>query len=100
MRLYIDDIRFPKTEFDFIARSSLSAIQYMDSEGCPDYISFDHDLGGDDTAMIVVKWMIKRDLDNNGGFIPDNFEFNVHTANPVGGANISGYLNSYLKTRG
>lgn len=99
MRLYIDDIRIPKTPGWEIAKDSASAIEYMKMFGCPDYISFDHDLGGDDTAMIIVKWMVEEDLDRNGAFIPKGFEFNVHSANPVGAANILGYLNSYLGQR-
>ncbi len=99
MRMYIDDIRDPKGDFDFVASSSDSAIYIMKMDGCPDFISFDHDLGGDDTAMKVVKWMVNRDLDLNGKFIPQGFNFYVHSANPVGAANISGYLNAYLKQK-
>ncbi len=97
-RLYIDDLRTPKTNDWIIKRSSQAAIEYMAFKGCPSYISFDHDLGGDDTAMKVVKWMVETDLDNPG-FIPLVFKFNVHSANPVGAANIKGYLNAYLRTR-
>ena len=99
MRLYIDDIRNPKGDFDVIARTSTAAIQVIENLGCPEYISFDHDLGGDDTAMIIVKWMVNRDLDLNGKFIPEGFEFNVHSANPVGAANITAYINAYLRQR-
>jgi len=99
MKLYIDDIRDPKGEFDYIARTSNKAIQWMTFNGCPKFISFDHDLGGDDTAIKVVKWMVEKDLDNNGTFIPIDFSFFVHSANPVGAANITGYLNAYLKQR-
>jgi hypothetical protein len=53
--------------------------------------------------MVIVKFLIEEDLDMNEAyntnFIPSNFEFNVHSANPVGAANIEGYLNSYLNTR-
>jgi len=97
-RLYIDDIRTPKNAFDIITRTSKESIRIMENEGCPEFISFDHDLGGEDTSMIVVKWMVEQDLDNPG-FIPDNFKFNVHSANPVGAANIEGYLNAYIRTR-
>lgn len=98
-RLYIDDIRVPKSMGWFIERSSQDAIDFIEDYGCPDYISFDHDLGGDDTAMVVVKWLIEKDLDANGNYIPEHFEFNVHSANPVGVQNIEGMLNSYLKFR-
>lgn len=99
MRLYIDDIRTPKGNFDNITRSSNETIELMKIVGCPQYISFDHDLGGDDTSMIIIKWMIELDLDKDGSFIPNNFEWNVHSANPVGSANINSYLNSYMKQK-
>ena len=98
--LYIDDIRnpSPNTEVTFIARSSAQAIAYMEDNSCPDVCLFDHDLGGDDTAMTIVKYMVEKDLDFPG-FIPEDFSFDVHSANPVGAANIRGYLNCYLKQR-
>ena len=99
MRLYIDDIRNPKGEFDYIARNSEDAIEFMIRNRCPEFISFDHDLGENDTSMNIVKWMIEMDLDTDGDFIPDDFDFYVHSANPVGKANIEGYLKAYLKSR-
>ena len=98
MRMYLDDIRIPEFEYDVIARTSSEAINFIEINGCPEFISFDHDLGGDDTAMIVVKYLIQKDLDNHL-FIPLNFRFNVHSANPIGKANIEGYLNCYLRQR-
>lgn len=97
--LYIDDIRNPKSEFDKITRSSDETIEYITRYGCPNFISFDHDLGGDDTSMVIVKWLIEMDLDMGGEFIPRNFSWNVHSANPVGAANIEGYLNSYINQK-
>ena len=97
-RLYIDDIRDPKGEFDFVARNSVNARAWMEDNGCPNFISFDHDLGGDDTAMRVVKFMVEKDL-RHPGWIPEDFKFFVHSANPVGAANIEGYLNCYLKVK-
>jgi len=99
MRLYIDDIRDPKGDGFDVVRSSVEAIDYMSLAGCPEFISFDHDLGGDDTAMIIVKWMVDTDLDCDGEFIPKDFEFFVHSANPVGVANIHSFLESYLSFR-
>lgn len=62
-------------------------------------ISFDHDLGGDDTAMVVVKRLIELDMDADGSFIPRDFTFHVHSANPVGGENIRALLAQYLAMR-
>ena len=97
--MYIDDIRTPKNEYTMICRNSDETIEYMVRNGCPEFISFDHDLGGDDTSIIIVKWLINMDLDMDGEFIPNNFSWNIHSANPVGAANIEGYLTAYMKSK-
>ncbi len=99
MKLYIDDIRNPPSTFDVLTRSSRETIDYMENYGCPNYISFDHDLGGDDTSMIIVNYMIQKDMNTEGEFIPDDFVFYVHSANPVGKSNIEGLLNNYINFR-
>lgn len=73
----------------------------MKQNGCPDYISFDHDLGdiGTKTGKDVANWIVERDQELEGKFIPENFEFNVHSANPVGTENIEGLLKQYLSFR-
>jgi hypothetical protein len=101
-KLYIDDIRTPNDKNDWvIARSSEKAISLIKNLGFPSIISFDHDLGEDDTAMKVAKWIVNTDLDKEEqgkrDWIPSNFKFFVHSANPTGKANIEGLLNSYLK---
>lgn len=98
-KLFIDDLRSPPDQSWAVARSSEQAIRAMQSFGCPRMISFDHDLGGDDTAMKVVHWMVEKDLDCGGWFIPQNFDFLIHSANPVGVQNLFGLLNGYLKQR-
>ena len=100
--LFLDDERMPPSNFNgelVVARSLQEAIDLIVKNGCPYYISFDHDLGGDLTGMQLVKWIIEKDLDENGGFIPKNFSFFVHSANPVGGKNIQTLLSSYLEWR-
>ncbi len=100
--LYLDDLRTPpkKTKWDCVARNTREAIAYFDSEGCPDYISFDHDLGEKEpTGFDLAKLMVNRDLDSNYGFIPAVFRFHVHSANPVGRVNIQSLLDSYLSHR-
>jgi hypothetical protein len=94
--LFIDDLRDPPGVEWVVARSSSEAISLLKERGCPARISFDHDLGGDDTAMVVAKWLIDTDIDCSGRFIPDKFDFSVHSANPVGAANIQGLLDAYL----
>jgi len=100
--MFIDDIRMP-ADRGFsndmpIFRTSQDAINELAAAGCPDFISFDHDLGGEDTSMRVVNFLIEADLEC-GSFIPKNFTFNVHSDNPVGKANIEGKLGGYLKFR-
>lgn len=97
-KLYVDDERFPKTDNWTIVRSFTEAKEYILSNGCPDYISFDHDLGLDGTGFDLAKWIVEYDLDNN--IIPEKFNFNVHSANPVGAENIQALLNSYLSFKG
>ena len=95
--LYIDDDRIPKTylPWDFV-RSFEDATSYIRENGIPEYISFDHDLGTELNGYDIAKWMVEQDLDRTLSF-PKGFEFNVHSANPVGARNITEYLNGYLK---
>ncbi|MEZ0600875.1 cyclic-phosphate processing receiver domain-containing protein [Paraburkholderia sp. IW21] len=98
-RLFIDDIRDPVASDWVIARTSLEATTILEARGCPFEISFDHDLGGEDTAMVVVRKLVAMDLDAGGGFIPAGFVYSVHSANPVGKRNIEGLLDAYLRQR-
>ncbi|MCK5020010.1 MAG: hypothetical protein KAS32_23355 [Candidatus Peribacteraceae bacterium] len=95
--LYIDDIR-PCPPGYKLAWSYETAIECIIINGCPDHISFDHDLGTDKTGYDIAKYIVEYDLDHPG-FIPDGFTFNVHSANPVGRANIEGLLNNYLSKK-
>jgi hypothetical protein len=99
-RLFIDDIRDPVDPDWRIARTSADAIAMLEDLGCPIEISFDHDLGGDDTAMFVVRRLIDLDLDAAGTFIRPDFSYSIHSANPVGRENIKGLLGQYLAVRG
>lgn len=100
--LFLDDERFPKTTKEFIiARTFDQAVAIVEEKGVPNYISFDHDLGYiPDTTDIAktgydfAKWLVDYDIMYNK--IPTDFSYNVHSANPVGAKNISGYLDGYL----
>jgi hypothetical protein len=108
--MFIDDERFPSSNAFWIgenenltkvrmiiARSSIEAIHHFDVDGCPAFISFDHDLGGEDHAMKVVHDLIERDLNMEGNFIPKDFKYYVHSQNCVGVQNIRGLLDGYLE---
>lgn len=96
--MYLDDVReCPDPIFTVVIRTVPAAIAYCEQNGCPVFISFDHDIELY-TGMDFVHWLIEKDLDNPG-FIPYNFDFDVHSANPVGAKNIRHILQNYLDFR-
>lgn len=98
MKLFIDDERFPPNDsYEWIiVRSSDAAVEYVIRYGLPDFISFDHDLGGNDTAMKFIHWLVDELIDGKVK-IPSDFDFYVHSQNPVGVANIQSYMENILK---
>lgn len=86
-KLFIDDERMP-TQSDFIiARNSYDAIWMIENYGLPTEIAFDHDLGGQDTAMRLVAFLEEL-VYNKEVELPEFFTFSVHSQNPVGKRNI------------
>lgn len=66
--------------------------------GFPSFVSFDHDLGADTySGHDIAKFMVDADMMSVPYGFSENFDFYVHSKNPVGKANIEGLLNSYLK---
>lgn len=103
--LFIDDERFPPNDGRewIIARNFAKATSLVLSKGFPSYISFDHDLGNNElTGYDIVKFLIEMDMDdrNSKWKFPDDFDFYVHSQNPIGKQNIESYLNNYLKYKG
>lgn len=93
-KLFLDDIRTPKSEGFVIARSVDEAINLIKQKGFPSYMSLDHDLGEDvPTGYDFVKWIVSEYMDKD---LPQ-FEFNIHSANPVGAENMKGLLNNFIK---
>lgn len=98
-KLYLDDLRAPRTPGPWkCARSFNDAIMLVQIYGLPIYCSFDHDLGIGKTGYDFAKWMVEYELDGNGRF-PNDFDFNVHSANPVGTEAIKQYLTNYFAVR-
>ena len=101
MKMFLDDIRDPKNDYDVIVRSFEEAINFVKENGIPTFISFDHDLGCDEMCNILksgydfAKWLVDMDIENIYKF-PDNFNFDIHSANPIGKNNIKAILNNYL----
>lgn len=98
----MDDIRYPYEVYEkpsaiggfHILRSSDAAQGAVRAFGMPRYISFDHDLGGDDTSMVFLKWLA-NDYWNGTDPIP---EYYIHSANPVGKENIDSFMKSWEKS--
>lgn len=67
--------------------------------GCPSFISFDHDLGLDENGKPMetpelAHWLVEQDL-NNPGFLPADFNYQIHSANLYAANNLS-ILRNYL----
>ena len=104
-KLFLDDLRTVDMIYraadvdDFVVvRSYEEFIQYINTNGLPDFISFDNDLGldaNDDVApdgYACAKWLVYE-----SGLDLRNLEFKVHSANPVAAEQIRGLLTNYLK---
>jgi len=104
-RLFLDDVRdvdwiYPDEDpiSYVVCRSYQAAVASCAERGCPSFVSFDHDLGEDTpTGMDFARWMVEQDLDAN--FFPQEFTWKVHSANPIGAANIEGLLGNYFHTK-
>ncbi|MBB1151444.1 hypothetical protein H4K35_15260 [Myroides sp. NP-2] len=92
MKLYLDDLRPIPNEFIGV-RTYTEFINYINQNGLPDFISFDHDLGLEESGFDCAKWLVNYCLDKKIG-LP---EFTVHSQNPVGKKNIESLLNNFIK---
>ena len=100
--MFIDDLRDPPSPdgWDVVVRSYDSVFECIARRGCPRAISFDHDLGPDaPSGYDIAKRLVEMDLDGEL-HLPDNFEFDVHSMNPVGAENIRALMTNYLSTSG
>jgi hypothetical protein len=75
------------------ARSSSEAMVLIEDKGLPSFISFDHDLGGDDDSSKFVTWM------SNSYYSYPVPDYQIHSANPVGGANIRSKMETWRKSK-
>jgi hypothetical protein len=95
-QLFLDDVRSPQEEGWKIARSSGHAIRLCKLWGMPNRISFDHDLGGEDTAIKFILWMVEALIDEEIQ-LPSDFSYTVHSMNPVGKENIRGHMENITR---
>ena len=74
-------------------------ITWINENGLPRMVGFDHDLGIDEDGTILksgydaAKWLVNYCLDNNLGMC----HWVVQSDNPAGRDNINGLLMSYVK---
>lgn len=122
-RLFLDDERFPQSALNgglvsydselyqndsewFIARNYEEFVDYINENGLPDYISFDHDLADieysmgkmsfsyrEKTGYDCAKWLVDYCHDNNLK-LP---KWQVHSANNIGKKNIQDYIKNAIK---
>lgn len=104
MKLFLDDIRTPDMVYDkmeaggfLIVRSYAEFVEYLEQNRLPDFISFDNDLGLDESGEVApdgyaaAKWLVY-----DSGFDLTDLKFKVHSANPVAAEQIRGLLNNYI----
>ncbi len=103
-KLFLDDIRtidmvYPncnESEFD-IVRTYAAFVSYIKTHGFPNFISFDNDLGLDNSGKVApdgyaaVKWLVFE-----SGLDLRNLDFKIHSANPIAAKQIDGLLTNYI----
>lgn len=116
MRLYLDDVRTPKDTDWEVVRSYDEFAAHVRLHGLENYelMSLDHDLGDtamdeyynnvhpnytldysnikEKTGMDCAKFLVAQSM-TKGIALPAIY---VHSANPIGSANIMGYINNYF----
>jgi hypothetical protein len=115
--LYLDDVRIPKTDSWEIVRNYDEFVAHIRMNGLENYevISLDHDLG--EGAMVEYYTNTKPNYELDYNRIPEKTGMDcarylvaeamnkkiplptiyVHSANPIGAANIIGYVNNYFR---
>jgi len=115
--LYLDDVRIPKTDNWEVVRNYDEFVAHIKMNGLENYevISLDHDLG--EGAMVEYYTNVKPNYELNYERIPEKTGMDcarflvaeamnkkiqlptvyVHSANPIGSANMMGYINNYFR---
>ena len=91
-RLYLDDLRPTPEGFDRVYNYK-EFVAYLEREGLPDFISFDHDLGEDLSGYDCAKYLVEYCLEHQLP-LPD---YQVHSQNPVGRENIERLLENFKR---
>lgn len=109
--LFIDDERWPidATWADWygtrtnwvVVRNWTETYDVIKNLGFPNFISFDHDLGdpnAEPSGFEIAKMLVEFDMDGLVE-IPDDFDFCVHSKNPIGKTNIEEFIRNYTKQK-
>jgi hypothetical protein len=99
-KIFIDDEREPpgNREDWVVCRTVAQAQHLVNRQGFPSFVSFDHDLGYNvPSGMDFAKWLVEMDIKHK--LMEPDFDFYVHSQNPVGKANIEGLLRQYMQFR-
>ncbi len=96
MNLYLDDLRSTPENFERVYDYD-EFVNFINKNGVPEFISFDHDLGEGKTGFDCAKFLVEFCLDNG----VSDINFQVHSQNPVGKENIEKLLANFnrLKNR-
>jgi hypothetical protein len=90
---YLDDEElYPNKEITQVYNYD-QFIDWIEKNGIPDWIFFDHDLGEEKTGMDCAKWLVEK-LRKEKKKTPNYF---IQSANPCGSANINSLLKCYNK---
>lgn len=83
-----------------IARSWSEVCTLILTFGMPIMISFDHDLGkNQNTGYDITKKLVDLAMDAPDKYsFPPDFEYLIHSKNPVGAENIKMYLHGFFNT--
>lgn len=119
IKLYLDDIRTPLDKEWEVVRTFEELVKHIQQVGLENYdvISLDHDLGDsaiqeyilngspnytldynnilEKTGMDCAKFLVAESMSTS---IPLP-QIYIHSANPIGSANMMGYVNNYLKNQ-
>lgn len=119
IKLYLDDIRTPLDKEWEVVRTFEEFVKHIQQVGLENYdvISLDHDLGDsaikeyilngspnytldydnilEKTGMDCARFLVAESMSTS---IPLP-QIYVHSANPIGSANMMGYVNNYLKNQ-
>lgn len=89
-----------------VCRSYGDAMIEILNRGFPNFVSFDHDLGHEKyTGYELAKQLVENDIISGSKEsrreykFADDFDYYVHSQNPIGKANIEGLINGYLKAK-